>query len=400
MYNLNHRAARLTETFPWWEDLHGWWKNNPRFNDTASTADPGQDFAAAAVSKLSQGKKASYVVGNGWAGSPGAQNDGEGDGGMAEEDDEDMVLDEDGEGRRNDSQEPGEIMEDYGMEPGHSGAGTIDVPSRPLSLSLHSAGHTANHSTPLPPLNTNDIAMSERSISLNSPKRTVPLSFGASPGPTSYFPASSHRSNQDPIYDSPISSGTQSPITAESPSVQASNLFGDMEIGSSETSPIMSVFSTHAEKAGGVGVGKGKQPMSLKGARTHTSTSPGNSQGGSRKRSHDLTTDISTKITNTSDLLLCHIQEGTGTKVEVKRLKYEATHQYRELKAREHHVEREHQLRLTMEKNQHSLAMATSENDKLKLELELEKLKICRLELELGQRSSSGGASAAGSPRE
>ena len=75
---------------------------------------------------------------------------------MAEEDNEDMVLDEDGEGRRNDSQEPGEIMEDYSMEPGHSGTGTIDVPSRPPSLSLRSAGHTANRSTPLPPLNTSE----------------------------------------------------------------------------------------------------------------------------------------------------------------------------------------------------------------------------------------------------
>ncbi|KIM53937.1 hypothetical protein SCLCIDRAFT_137821 [Scleroderma citrinum Foug A] len=27
--NCANLLARLTVTFPWWEDLHGWWKNNP-----------------------------------------------------------------------------------------------------------------------------------------------------------------------------------------------------------------------------------------------------------------------------------------------------------------------------------------------------------------------------------
>ncbi|KIM66840.1 hypothetical protein SCLCIDRAFT_48456, partial [Scleroderma citrinum Foug A] len=27
--NRANLLARLTVTFPWWEDLHGWWKNNP-----------------------------------------------------------------------------------------------------------------------------------------------------------------------------------------------------------------------------------------------------------------------------------------------------------------------------------------------------------------------------------
>ena len=138
MYNLNYWAERLTATFPWWEDLHGWWKNNPQFNDTASTVDLGQDFAAATISKLSQGKKDSCIVGDGWTSSPGTQDDvGEGDSGMAKEDDKGMVLDEDGEdgeGRWDNSQEPGEIMEEYGMKPGHSGAGTMDVPSGPLAV--------------------------------------------------------------------------------------------------------------------------------------------------------------------------------------------------------------------------------------------------------------------------
>ena len=355
----------------------------------------------AVISKLSQGTKDSCIAGDGWTSSPGAQNDvGEGDGGMAEEEDKEMVLDKDGEDRRYDSQEPGEIIEEYGMEPGHSGAGTMDVPSRPPLLSLCLARYTANRSTPLPPLNTNDSAMSEQSISLNSLKHFLPQSFGASSGPTSYFPASSYQSNQDPMHESPISSGAQSPVTTESPSIQALNLFGEMEFGSSETSPMMSVFSAHMKKASGVG--KEKQPMSSKGTHTHTSTSPVNLQGssGSHKRSHGLTTSISTKITDTSDVLLRHIQEGAGTKVEVKCLKYEANHQYRELKACEQHGECEHELWVIMENNQHSIAMATSENNRLKLELELERLRIRRLELELTQGSSSTGTSAAGSPHE
>ncbi|KAI6006967.1 hypothetical protein EDD15DRAFT_2113800, partial [Pisolithus albus] len=39
---------KITETFPWWEDLHGFWRNNPSYNTVFSTADPGQDFAAEA----------------------------------------------------------------------------------------------------------------------------------------------------------------------------------------------------------------------------------------------------------------------------------------------------------------------------------------------------------------
>ncbi|KAG2053841.1 hypothetical protein BDR06DRAFT_863379, partial [Suillus hirtellus] len=35
----------LLVAFPWWVDLHGWWRTNPTYNTLFSTADPGQDFA-------------------------------------------------------------------------------------------------------------------------------------------------------------------------------------------------------------------------------------------------------------------------------------------------------------------------------------------------------------------
>ncbi|KAG2155203.1 uncharacterized protein EDB93DRAFT_1057060, partial [Suillus bovinus] len=39
----------LLMTFPWWADLHGWWRMNPAYNTSFSMADPGQDFAAEAA---------------------------------------------------------------------------------------------------------------------------------------------------------------------------------------------------------------------------------------------------------------------------------------------------------------------------------------------------------------
>ncbi|KAI6115311.1 hypothetical protein EDD16DRAFT_1708694 [Pisolithus croceorrhizus] len=41
--------AAITKDFPWWADLHGWWRTNPAYNNTFSAADIGQDFATRAV---------------------------------------------------------------------------------------------------------------------------------------------------------------------------------------------------------------------------------------------------------------------------------------------------------------------------------------------------------------
>ncbi|KAG1802909.1 uncharacterized protein HD556DRAFT_1437971 [Suillus plorans] len=41
--------AQLLLQFPWWSDLHGWWRTNPFYNTAFLTADPGQDFASEAL---------------------------------------------------------------------------------------------------------------------------------------------------------------------------------------------------------------------------------------------------------------------------------------------------------------------------------------------------------------
>ncbi|KAG0693571.1 hypothetical protein DFH29DRAFT_881362 [Suillus ampliporus] len=42
--------------FPWWVDLHGWWRTNPTYNTSFPTANPGQDFTAEAASLFGTGK--------------------------------------------------------------------------------------------------------------------------------------------------------------------------------------------------------------------------------------------------------------------------------------------------------------------------------------------------------
>ncbi|KAI6111637.1 hypothetical protein EDD16DRAFT_1521848 [Pisolithus croceorrhizus] len=39
---------KIIANFPWWEDLHGFWRTNPSYNMVFSTSNPGQDFAASA----------------------------------------------------------------------------------------------------------------------------------------------------------------------------------------------------------------------------------------------------------------------------------------------------------------------------------------------------------------
>ncbi|KIK17992.1 hypothetical protein PISMIDRAFT_110269, partial [Pisolithus microcarpus 441] len=39
---------KILDTFPWWEDPHGFWRTNLSYNTVCSTGDPSQDFTAEA----------------------------------------------------------------------------------------------------------------------------------------------------------------------------------------------------------------------------------------------------------------------------------------------------------------------------------------------------------------
>ncbi|KAI5985599.1 hypothetical protein EDD15DRAFT_2200508 [Pisolithus albus] len=49
---------KIVDTFPWWEDLHSFWRMNPSYNTVFSTAYPRQNFAVEAQ-QYSSGEKGS-----------------------------------------------------------------------------------------------------------------------------------------------------------------------------------------------------------------------------------------------------------------------------------------------------------------------------------------------------
>ncbi|KIK77671.1 hypothetical protein PAXRUDRAFT_834917, partial [Paxillus rubicundulus Ve08.2h10] len=51
---LNSDAEKLVELFPWWPELHGWWRKNLAYNTAYCVADSGQNLAAEALLMFKQ----------------------------------------------------------------------------------------------------------------------------------------------------------------------------------------------------------------------------------------------------------------------------------------------------------------------------------------------------------
>ncbi|KAI6099280.1 hypothetical protein EV401DRAFT_1894938 [Pisolithus croceorrhizus] len=96
---------QLQPMFPWWDNLHRWWKDNPSFNYSFSTANSGWDFVAGACSHFSQPKAVTTMLAcNDWATIPQDQGEEEG---RQQDDELDFVDEEESE------VEPGEIIQDH-----------------------------------------------------------------------------------------------------------------------------------------------------------------------------------------------------------------------------------------------------------------------------------------------
>ena len=386
---------RLLVTFPWWIDLHGWWRTNPAYNTAFSTADPGQDFAAEAMALFGTGKGKEKQV------TP-SQNDDKDD------DEEDQVdVENRGEGDAEPlvgELEPGEILDggmDYGEGDGspvvnhdHGGPLMFDdnenpdwdninpseapgpssshLPPAPSTMQLpQSITHHAQLPQPacrrpvvVPRLNTTQISHLP-SYSLNSPERIRPL----------------------------LSINTTGKSRALSEDVRMGDTSEDSDTAA--TSCMLKTLTVHSRKASGtLGTHASGHTSSEQDSDLSPATSCSGSLSRNLKRSHDTPANIVATLNTATSALFQQIQDTSGVKADNKRMKLDRRLLSRELKVCEAQAEREHALRSSMAAQTHERALADERTKQLQLELELEKVRLQRLVAERGLDLSGDGAAS------
>ncbi|KAG2111579.1 uncharacterized protein F5147DRAFT_771729 [Suillus discolor] len=371
---------RLLQTFPWWVDLHGWWRTNPAYNTSFLTADPGQDFSAEAMDVFGKGK------------------------GKEKEtlDDADREDDEGGDaGALNRDLEPGEILDgeadkdddpparvddsrlhmfcdDEGLgwdspdDTSDSLSSRFPCPQLPWAPSSASSTHFQpsnlhHYQHPfITHLDTTQQSISPlgpNEISLNSPERA-----------------------DRPKYPLPSTNTTSSKARAASVQMDTS------EDSDTAASRMMKSLTMHLRKAS-LGVRTSHTSGGHVSSDQDSDQSPTTSHNRSvsRKRPRDPTAELTMKLNEASDTLVQHIHETSTVKADHKRLKLETQLASRELKMRESHTEREHGLRSTIAIQNHERAMADERTKQLELEIKLEQVRLERLimEKDLARQDSS-----------
>ena len=103
------------------------------------------------------------------------------------------------------------------------------------------------------------------------------------------------------------------------------------------------------------------------------------SSSASHKQSRNVSTDVTTRISEASDTIVCQIQETTKANTETKRLRIQAQIVSKELRSRDGHAQCEHELKQQMLMQEHEWSMANEKVRLLELELCLEETKLHRL---------------------
>ncbi|KAG1727126.1 hypothetical protein EDB19DRAFT_1914346 [Suillus lakei] len=362
---------RLLVAFPWWVDLHGWWRTNPTYNTSFSTGDPGQDFAAEAASHFGKGKGKEIPL-------P-----------VDDEDHADVENDERGDmGPQNKELEPGQIPDEGEVSKDD------DFPMDENNVPLTS--HTADDPD-WPDWDENNLSGPSSSLQLPQPQASssnsslvpsfqLPVSTSQHPiiphlninhttcqGPTISLnsPEPDDGARKYPL-PSTISSGNTRTIISQDRQIDFSSDDSD-----ASASQMMKSLTVHSRKASGAhhsGHTSSDQDSDPLPTTSNRSVS--------RKRPRDMAAEFNTKLNDASDNLMRHIQDSTTAKVEHKCLKIESKLASIELKARLSRDKREHVLRSTSAAQSHERAMADERTRQLELEIKLEQVKLERLALE------------------
>lgn len=398
---------QLLVTFPWWVDLHGWWRTNPAYNTSFSTADPGQDFAAEAITLFGTGKGKEKQATL-------SQNN---------DDEEDLV---DVENEKKEDAEPlcgelelGEILDggmDYSEDGDDSPMADHDH-GRPLPMfddNEHPDWDNINPSEAPTPGPSSHLPSAPSKLSESSPTMRLPQSthYVQLPQPAYQHPVAVPRLNTTqtshlPIYslDSPereirplLSINTAGKSRAVTEDVQMEDTSGDSDTAA--TSRMLKTLTVHSRKASGT---LGARHMLSSSGHTSSdqdsdlspTTSHNRSLSRNLKRSRDAPADIVSKLSTASDTLIQHIQNASVVKADNKRMKMDSKMLRSELRIREAHAEREHALRSSMAAQTHERALADERTKQLQLELELEKVRLQRVVAERGLDLPGQGNSAA-----
>ncbi|KIK23175.1 hypothetical protein PISMIDRAFT_11083 [Pisolithus microcarpus 441] len=106
------------------------------------------------------------------------------------------------------------------------------------------------------------------------------------------------------------------------------------------------------------------------------------------KQPQDIGSEVSTKLSETSNSLIHQIQNSAEAKSKTKQMKIQAQIVGKELKAHDKHAQHEHDLKLKMMENEHEWSMVNEKTKQLELKLRLEEARIAWLEAEKSSRAA------------
>jgi hypothetical protein len=348
---------QLLVTFPWWVDLHGWWRTNPAYNTSFSTADPGQDFATEAMTLFGTGKGKKKQATPSW-------NDNE-----EEEEEEGQVDVENKEGGGDDSpmanhdhDGPLTWMFDNNENPDWDDINPSEAP-----------GPSSSHLPPPPPSKPSE----------SSPTMQLPQSTHHA-----QLPQPAYSLNSPERVRSLLSTNTAGKSRAVSEDVWMEDMSEDSDTAA--TSRMLKTLTVHSHKASGT---LGAHHMLSSSGHTSSdqdsdlspTTSRNSSLSRNLKRSRDGS-HFTSKLDAAADVLVQKMEEASVVKADNKRMKMDSKMLMKELRVREAQAEREHALRSSMAAQTHERALADERTKQLQLELELEKVKLEKMRLQRLER--------------